>query len=191
MLVMPDSDETLMRLAQQGRTDAFEELVRRYRTPLLRVAVSKLGDAAAAEDVVQETLLAAYAARQTFNPQYAFRTWLWTIALRLCQRQWKRKASLRAAGGMIEPTAADATPGLVETALDGLLRSERADLLQQALNTLPEAQADALRLRFFGGLPYEDIAAAMQSSVSGAKQRVRLGLERLAVQLRHWAGTEP
>jgi RNA polymerase sigma-70 factor (ECF subfamily) len=187
---MPDSDETLMRQAQQGRTDAFEELVRRYRAPLLRVAVSKLGEVAAAEDVVQETLLAAYAARQTFNPRYAFRTWLWTIALRLCQRQWKRKASPRSAGGMIEPAAADAVAGLSETALDGLLRTERADLLQQALNTLPEAQADALRLRFFGGLPYEDIAAAMQSSVSGAKQRVRLGLERLAVELRHWAGTE-
>jgi RNA polymerase sigma-70 factor (ECF subfamily) len=187
---MTDSDESLMRLAQQGRTDAFEELVRRYRGPLLRVAVSKLGDVAAAEDIVQETLLAAYAARQTFNPQFAFRTWLWTIALRLCQRQWKRNASPKRAGGIIEPAAADATPGLGESGLDQLLRSEQSDRLRQALEALPEVQADALRLRFFGNLPYEDIAAAMQSSVSGAKQRVRLGLERLAVQLRHWAGTE-
>jgi len=187
---MSDSDELLMRLAQQGRTDAFEELVCRYRRPLLRVAVSKLGDAVAAEDLVQETLLAAYAARATFNPQFAFRTWLWTIALRLCQRQWKRNASPKAAGGMIAPSAADATPVFADTGLDQLLRSERSDLLHQALAALPEVQADAIRLRFFGGLPYEDIAAAMQSSVSGAKQRVRLGLERLAVQLRHWAGTE-
>ena len=184
---MSDSDEHLMRLAQQGRTDAFEELVRRYRAPLLRVAISKLGDAVAAEDVVQEALLAAYAARQTFNPQFAFRTWLWTIALRLCQRQWKRNA---APGGMIEPAAADAMSIQADTGLDQLLRTERSDLLQRALDTIPEPQADAIRLRFFGGLPYEDIAAAMQSSVSGAKQRVRLGLERLALQLRHWAGTE-
>lgn len=187
---MTASDEQLMRLAQQGRTDAFEELVRRYRGPLLRVAISKLGDAVAAEDVVQETLLAAYAARGTFNPQFAFRTWLWTIALRLCQRQWKRNSAPHRAGGMIPPAAADATPAIGDTGLDLLLRSERSDRLRQALEALPEPQADALRLRFFGGLPYEDIAAAMQSSVSGAKQRVRLGLERLAVQLRHWAGTE-
>uniref|UniRef100_A0A7C2PG34 RNA polymerase sigma factor n=1 Tax=Schlesneria paludicola TaxID=360056 RepID=A0A7C2PG34_9PLAN len=187
---MPDSDEILMRLAQEGRTDAFEELVRRYRGALLRVAWSKLGDAAAAEDVVQEALLAAYAARHTFNPQFAFRTWLWTIALRLCQRQWKRVKSPSQNGGMIEPAQVDSLPGLAETGLDQLLRSERVDVLHRALNALPEPQADALRLRFFGGLPYEDIAAAMQSSVSGAKQRVKLGLERLAVQLRQWSGTE-
>lgn len=187
---MAFSDEQLMRLAQQGRTDAFEELVRRYRGPLLRVAVSKLGDAVAAEDVVQEALLAAYAARQTFDARFAFRTWLWTITLRLCQRQWKRKASPTRAGGMIDPADADATPAVGESGLDQLLRSEQSDRLREALDQLPEVQADALRLRFYGGLPYDDIAAAMQSSVSGAKQRVRLGLERLAIQLRHWAGTE-
>ena len=43
-----------------------------------------------------------------------------------------------------------------------------------------EPQADALRLRFFGGLKFEELAAAMNSSVSGAKLRVKQGLLRLA-----------
>jgi RNA polymerase sigma-70 factor (ECF subfamily) len=41
-------------------------------------------------------------------------------------------------------------------------------------------QADALRLRFFGGLKFEEIAGAMQCSLSTAKNRVRWGLERMA-----------
>jgi sigma-70-like protein len=45
---------------------------------------------------------------------------------------------------------------------------------------LPTAQADALRLRFFGGLKFEEIADAMQCSLGTAKNRVRWGLMRLA-----------
>jgi RNA polymerase sigma-70 factor (ECF subfamily) len=48
---------------------------------------------------------------------------------------------------------------------------------------LPDVQADALRLRFFGGLKYEEIAQSMNSSVSGAKRRVRRGLLSLTKAL--------
>ncbi len=90
---MPSDDVDIMRRVQAGEVEAFDLLVHRYRSALLRVAASKLGNAAWAEDVVQETLLAAYAARATYNPQFAFRTWLWTILLNLCRRQWQRRES--------------------------------------------------------------------------------------------------
>jgi len=188
---MTITDEDLMRQVQAGRHAAFEDLVARYRPVLVRVAVSKLGDRSIGEDIVQETLLAAFAARHTFNPHYSFRTWLWTILLHLCAQQWKRQQSPSRKGGMIDPHAADATVHGGESALDGLLRNERCDLLQRALAELPEPQADALRLRFYGGLSFEEVAAAMSSSISGAKQRVKHGLERLAERLRTLAGVEP
>jgi RNA polymerase sigma-70 factor (ECF subfamily) len=191
MTVMAISDEDLMRQVQAGRHAAFEELVARYRPALVRVAVSKLGDRAHGEDVAQETLLAAFAARNTFNPRYSFRTWLWTILLHLCAQHWRRQQSPSRRGGVIDPHTADATATKAETALEGLLRSERCDLLQRALAELPEPQADALRLRFFGGLSFDEVAAAMSSSVSGAKQRVKHGLDRLAERLRTLAGVEP
>ena len=53
------------------------------------------------------------------------------------------------------------------------------------LNELPEPQGDALRLRFFGGLKFSEIAEAMNSSVSGAKRRVQNGLLALAEKLKH------
>lgn len=183
-------DEDLMRRAQAGELSAFEELVRRYRGPLLRVAASKLNDRLAAEDLVQEALLAAFAARHTFNPQYAFRTWMWTILLRLCQKHRQRESRPVRAGGSIDPVWADATAGCKACGLDQLLQSERQDLLHHALTELPEAEADALRLRFFAGLKFEEIAVAMVSSVSGAKQRVKHGLERLADRLRMLSGEE-
>ncbi|MBI1347651.1 sigma-70 family RNA polymerase sigma factor [bacterium] len=187
---MAISDEDLMRLVQTGQLAVFEELVHRYRNALVRVAASKLGDRQVAEDVVQEALLAAFAARQTFNPAYKFRTWLWTIALRLCQKQGQRSR------GPQQSLVAPNSPVVQSAAVDGphglqsLLTTEQSELLQQALSALPEAEADALRLRFFGGLPFDDIAAAMDSSVSGAKQRVKHGLARLALRLQTLSGVE-
>ena len=178
-----------MRQVQRGELPLFEELVRRYRGPLLRVVVSKLQDRILAEDVVQEALLAAFAARHTYDAQYSFRTWLWTITLRLCHKQWKRGAT-RARAVVSDSPQAEQAVSSAPPALEGLLSSERAELLQQALEELPEAQADAVRLRFFGGLQYDEIAAAMDSSLSGAKQRVKHGLERLAERLKSLSGVE-
>ncbi len=193
MVTLPEMgprDEDLMRQTQAGEFSAFEELVRRYRGPLLRVAASKLGDRLAAEDVVQESLLAAFAARHTFNPQFAFRTWMWTILLRLCQKHRQRENRPVRAGGSIDPVWADASTGPGVTGLEQLLQNERQDLLHQALAEIPEAEADAVRLRFFAGLKFEEIAVAMTSSVSGAKQRVKHGLERLADRLPMLSGGE-
>src|SRR5205085_339602 len=100
-------DEDLMRRTQAGDFSAFEELVRRYRGPLLRVAASKLNDRLAAEDLVQESLLAAFAARHTFNPQFAFRTWMWTILLRLCHKYCQRERRPIRAGGSVDPQWVD------------------------------------------------------------------------------------
>lgn len=183
-------DAHLMRRAQSGDVSAFEELVRRYREALWRVAVSKLGDRQRADDVVQETLLAAYAARHTFNPQFSVRTWLWTILFRLCQRQWKRQQRPADAGGTVGALVTESLVSTEVTGLEQLLHLERRAELAKAMGTLPEAEADALRLRFFAGLRFDEIAAAMNSSVSGAKQRVKHGLERLAVRLRHLSGVE-
>ena len=60
------------------------------------------------------------------------------------------------------------------------IHNERRALLEELLNKIPEVQATALRLRFFGGLKFQEIADAMQCSLSSAKNRVKIGLEKLS-----------
>lgn len=184
---MPPTDEQLMQRIQQGELTLFEELVRRHRGTLLRVAMSKLGDAATAEDVVQEALLAAFAARQTYKPAFAFRTWLWTILLNLCHRQMKRQ-SRRSTTGLIQP-ATRPEPVHGETGLSRVLKIEQQERLHAELERLPEVQADALRLRFFAGLKFDEIAQTMGCSLGAAKVRVRNGLLTLAERLREGEGS--
>jgi RNA polymerase sigma-70 factor (ECF subfamily) len=187
-------DVQIMRLVQAGQVELFDVLVQRYRGPLLNVAWSKLGDAAWAEDAVQETFLAAFASRATYNPKFAFRTWVWTILLNLCRRQWQRRESRPREESLSGPSGERVgyrEPATHDTALSIVLRTERREQIHRMLARLPEPQADALRLRFFGGLQFAEIALAMGSSLGAAKQRVKNGLAALADQVRDHEGEIP
>jgi len=177
------TDEELMRRIQAGESVWFEEVVRRYRTVLTRVAASKLADLATAEDVVQETFLAAFACRQSFKPNLSLRVWLVAILFNACKRVWRQRQQPTGQPLPLDPALAGETG---EPHEGNLLAAERDHILRAALRQLPEPQADTLRLRFFVGLSFDEIAASMNCSVSGAKRRAKLGLESLAGLLRSY-----
>lgn len=186
-------DLQIMQRVLNGEIHLFDEFVARYRVPLLRVAQSKLGDPQDAEDAVQETFLAAYSARTTFDPRYSFRTWLWTILLNRCRRKWQRSrrrpAQLPTSFLSQDPgSAAALVPVVQDMALDQVVLAEEKEQLLALLDLLPDVQADALRLRFFGGLKFEEIAQSMGCSLGGAKMRVKNGLQTLAKHVRQREG---
>ena len=177
-------DATIMKRVCAGEHLLFDELVLRYRQRLLRFAWSKYGSRCAAEDLVQEAFLSAYAARESFNPAFAFSTWLWTIFLNLCRRHYKRELKqprelARSSFGITEESLVP-EPSSSETPLQTALKTEQFAQLVAFLAELPEVQADALRLRFFGGLKFKEIAQTMDCSLSAAKIRVKNGLLQLA-----------
>lgn len=184
------TDGELVAAALAGSDDHFAQLVRRYQSPLLRVARSRLGDFERAEDVVQETFMNAHRWLHSYDSQFSFRTWLWTILLNQCRRNHARQSrhqieqslEVRAeqddnASSFAHPQSEAPSPPLQ------LLAKERAELLERSLQQLPDAEADALRLRFYGELKFQEIADAMRCSLSTAKNRVRNGLIRLAAMV--------
>jgi RNA polymerase sigma-70 factor, ECF subfamily len=186
------SDQILMRQVQAGDHAAFAEIVRRYQPALMRVARSRLGRADWAEDAVQETLLAAFKWRDSYREPNNFRTWLWTILLNQCRRSWTGYLRQPRLYFWNEQPAAELEPAVFQASIDRgegppwqrLLAQERSERLESLLKQLPTAQADALRLRFFGGLKFEEIAETMQCSLGTAKNRVKWGLMRLAALVR-------
>lgn len=186
-----------MREVRHGRSAAFAELVQRYHSPLLRVARSRLACGHRAEDVVQDTFLAAFKGRHTFKPAARFTTWLWTIFFNECRRAWhadqRHKRHLadgdqQAAECLAADTAGRTGHG---SPLEQLLAAERQAVLDSLLTALPEVQADALRLRFFGQLKFQEIADIMGCSLGTAKNRVRAGLLRLAAALETAGSASP
>jgi RNA polymerase sigma-70 factor (ECF subfamily) len=185
---LQEDDAQIMRRVQAGELDRFAVLMRRYQRPLLRAALTRLGDSNWAEDVVQEAFLAAFVGRFSYNPSFSFRTWLWTILINLCKKQWKRRVSRPVAQTWSELGTTDpsriAEPVTEATGLSCLLQAEQMERVRELLAALPEDQADALRLRFFGDLSFPEIAAAMGCCLNTAKSRVRYGLEKLGQSLR-------
>jgi RNA polymerase sigma-70 factor (ECF subfamily) len=167
-----------------GDEKAFALLVARYQGALFRAAISRLSQREIAEEAVQETFLCAHRWLATYDSRFSFRTWLWTILLNQCTRQAKREAKHTV--GWAFPTMSAPVRRLSKSPkppLDQLLARETSEHVQELLSRLPEAQADALRLRFFGELTFPEIAAAMGCSEAGAKHRVKTGLLKLAAWL--------
>jgi RNA polymerase sigma-70 factor (ECF subfamily) len=178
-----------------GDQGAFSVLVDRYAGPLLRLAHSRLGRRDWAEEAVQDTFLCAFKSLHRYDSRYSFRTWLWTILLNQCRRQYQRHMRWPRVRNW-SYRADDERENLPDTASDDaapdarVLAEERAQQVETLLRQLPASQADALRLRFFADLKFQEIADVMQCSLSAAKQRVRLGLERMLVLWDHQDHTD-
>lgn len=175
----PPTEGELIEAARDGDASAFDRLLAPYRGPLYRLALHRLADAEAAEDVVQETFLCVYRYLATYDSRLSFRTWLWTIHLRQCGR-WAKRQSSRPDGASADPTILQRPEGREDRPDVICERRDQTALLRDALERLPAKQADALRLRFFAGLTFPEIARSLGCSELTAKNRVRAGLTALS-----------
>ncbi len=183
-------DAALVSAILAGSKEAFVVLVERYQQPLRAAARGRLGRDDWADDVVQETFLCLLKWLSTYDSRFSFRTWLWTVLLNQCtryaQKQSRQPAKMLAgpdAAGERQSSAGYLTSGEASP-VDALLDSELRGNVHALLARLPQVQADALRLRFFAGLKFQEIAIAMDCSLTTAKTRVRLGLLQLSDWLR-------
>jgi RNA polymerase sigma-70 factor (ECF subfamily) len=84
-------DEQLIRDAQRGNTQAFEQLVRQYDRPVLRLAAHLTGSAEDAQDIYQEAFLRAYINLERFRFECSFYTWIYRIVSNLCIDHLRKK----------------------------------------------------------------------------------------------------
>lgn len=140
--------ESLIRAAQRGDADAFEQLVRTYDQSVLRLAMNLLRSPEDARDVYQEAFLRVYRNLHSFRFDCSFHTWLYRIVTNICLDQLRKRkvrkeepAVVETADGPIdrmenfEEEGVDANPertmwnrqlkGRIESAIDDLTPRER------------------------------------------------------------------
>ena len=157
-----------------GQPARFADLVERYQSSLFRFAQSRLGDRPLAEEATQETFLAAFRHRGSFDCSREFRPWLWRIHANICNQLRRQKnLSTDRLQARISPAPPTPPAELAEFA-------DERDRLHRLLAELPDAQAESLRLRYFAGLKFEEIAQVQGVAVATVKSRVRYALEKLA-----------
>ena len=141
-------------------------------------------EGAAAEDVLQETFLAAWRAAGSFEGRSAARTWLLTIARNQAWHHRERAARLPVDDGAELPELGEAAGWGAQSPEEGALRSERRALLARALAALAPEDREVLVLRDLEELTGEEAAAALGLSLAAVKSRLHRARQRLAAELR-------
>jgi RNA polymerase sigma factor (sigma-70 family) len=176
-LLRLQSDERLITLLRRGNTAAFEVLVSRYETRLLAFCRHLLGSREDAEDVLQEVMTAAFNAIVADDRPINARPWLYRIARNRSLNHLRKAQAIGVDSMDLHLSEHGATTA------DKVHEREEFRLLVGDIHDLPETQRTALVLREMDALSYEQIAEAMETTVSSVKSllvRARVSLAEAA-----------
>jgi RNA polymerase sigma-70 factor (ECF subfamily) len=168
-------EEKLIKAAQRGNLDAFNELILYYQNQVYNLAYHIMKDPAAADDAAQEAFISAYRALDSFRGG-SFRAWLLRIVTNACYdelRRYKRRPqiSFDDFGEMDE----EANPHLrdeAELPEETVERDELRVMLEQTMQQLPEEQQTTLFLVDRLGLSYQEVADTMETELGTVKSRL-------------------
>lgn len=179
-------DERLIRAAQQGDLDAFNDLVTRHERAVFSVCLRLLRDTAAAEDAAQDTFIRAWGAIDSFRGGLV-KPWLLRIATNRAYdilRSRNRRPTWSLDAELFESQPEWTTQGQNEAPDSFATRTELARFLEVALGQLPDDQRIAIVLSDVQGYGYEDIANMTGVAVGTVKSRISRGRSALRDLLR-------
>ena len=190
-------ERELVRRCREGSESAYAELVRSHRPRLYLLAYRLTGDRETAEDVVQETFLAAFRSIEKVDPRPSLNPWLNTIVLRTAGRAASRARSrvgtsldqatqreTRLGPSIVAGIGAGINEGLIDTdpSADPYAAAEAAELRREvaaALNELPFKYRAAVVLRHVMGLEYAEAARELDIPLNTFKSQLLRGTKLL------------
>jgi RNA polymerase sigma-70 factor (ECF subfamily) len=177
------SDGELVRQALAGRTEAFEELVRRWAGRVSALCHARVACSAAADDLAQEAFLRAYRALASLDAEDKFGPWLCRIAHHACLNwlQTRRRAHIpfSVLGSDHNPEDVVDRPAVDEAAGD---HEEDLRRLRAEVAALPEPYREVVLLYYHQKVTYRDLAD--QLNVSTATINARLTKARALLRAR-------
>jgi RNA polymerase sigma-70 factor, ECF subfamily len=155
------TDEELARRAQRGCRESFDELMKRFQAPILHFLRSRTAPAEA-EDLLQETFLRAFRAFDRYRSDWPVRSWLFTIARRVCIDSGRRTRITLQVADDVCGTAPDA-------AEIASVNEERRTLWAAARRLLSEIEQTALWLHYVEEMSVREVAGVIRRSPTATK----------------------
>ena len=180
-------DRALVRAAQQGDMQAFEELVARHRDKIYARAYSMMRNEEEAIDLSQEAWVKGWQRLKQFQGESSFSTWLTRIVINLCLDQLRKHKRQRTESieAMNEETGGveRQMPVVTVNPTAGLERAELRRRIDQALGQLSYEHRTVLILHEFEEMEYKTIAKTMSCSIGTVMSRLFYARRKLAALL--------
>ena len=172
-------DELLLRRAQHGDPEAFEQLIGPMEQKIWRICWHYTGNRETAEDCGQEAMLRIWRSLDTYRGDCVLESWVYRIAANCCMDYLRKKKRDKSVS--VEPLQeqgfdpADPSPGTEEQ----VVAADERQRLREAIRSLPEEQREALILTQLEKVPYEEAAGLLGISEGTVKSRVNRAKARL------------
>jgi len=186
-------DATLVTLAQQGRDDAFREIVTRYERPVFSLVFRMVRDREVAEDLAQDAFIKVLNALDKYNPEFKLSSWLFKIANNVTI-DFLRKRELDTVsidGSRYATTADEVEASSIELAsgdespLQALEAKELGKAIEAAIEQLRPEYRACIMLRHVEGRSYEEIATTLDLPLGTVKTYIHRARHQLRDLLQH------
>jgi RNA polymerase sigma-70 factor, ECF subfamily len=164
----------LTQAAQSGDPAAFSELFLKLNAPILNYVYRIVGDRATAEDLTQDAFIRAHSQIEMLGPPWDFKSWIYRIAGNLALDHLRREKRFVEE----EPEEIMSKSNLVRPAENKVEQHQRQQEIWSTLECLPSSYRQALILKEYNDLSYEEIGLAMECNYSSARQLVHRARSR-------------
>ncbi|MCG3180124.1 MAG: ECF RNA polymerase sigma-E factor [Phycisphaerae bacterium] len=186
--IQSDPDVHLMMAFQDGREEAFAQLIKRNQHKVFSIIFRFVGDRAEAEDLVQEVFLRVYRTVGRYEPTARFSTWLYRIATNISLNAIRNRSrfhtvSLEVKQDDSEEFHRDIADEDSPAPHDAMDQDELGRVVMAAIEQLPGQQRAAIILNKYEGLSYEDVAEILACSVMAVKSLLSRARSNLKTKL--------
>ncbi|HDQ00095.1 MAG TPA: RNA polymerase sigma factor [bacterium] len=178
-----DKETLLIKKAQRGNLQAFEELVRNYDEKLMRILYNMLNNIDDARDVYQEVFLKVFRSLKTYQFKSSFYTWLFRIAVNTCLNYRKKRKrhryeplpddSIAEQGWFVVADQADKNPE------QHFLNTELHETINRSIQSLSDQQRTVFVLRHYHGYKLSEIAEIMNCTEGTIKNYMFRSVQKL------------
>jgi len=172
-----NQDSADVRRVLEGELQAFENIVRRWQSPLINLAFRYCRDRQRAEEMAQDAFLQIYRNLHKFRGDAAFSTWLFAVSLNLYRSFMRRKSLPVESIDTLTEIAGGQFPQLQ------IEQEERDDLVRRAVAGLPSQYRDAVIVFYFREMDLAETAAILGVSEGTVKAWLHRGRELLRKKL--------
>ena len=169
-------DAQLVIRTQNGDTRAFDELVRRYRDKVYRLAFKILRHEEDAAEALQDAFLSAFRGLRNFKSESTFSTWLYRIATNASLMKYRKRRDNHVSLEQSQSSNEDAEPLAIADwstqPLQELLDAETRDVMQEGVDRLPEELRTVFLLRDDQGMSNAEVAEVLNLTVAAVKSRL-------------------